>query len=775
MKFDFKLGIKLAIAFFCIAFLSISIIGFMAYFKGKNSLEKESFNRLTAVREMKSLEIEDYFKDVQNQIVTFSEDHMIIDALTSFKYGYDNLQIEMQIDSINELELNEELFYYYEYVFMEALSQNAEIEDKVPSDYYPKDLKSRILQKHYILNNPNEVGSKHYLESAKTGTTYDKAHEKYHPLIRNYCEKFGYYDIFLVDDETGHILYTVYKEVDLGASLLKGAYKETNIAEAFLAARDLNEEEAVKLVDFEPYDPSYGNHASFIASPIFKDGEKFGVLIFQMPIDRINEIMTNRHEWKNVGLGNSGETYIVSSDYTLRNQSRFFIEDKKNYLELLKETGTDEKTIKKIKNFNSTIGLQHIETEGTIAALDGQTDTKIFKDYRDVEVLSSYKPLDILGMHWAIMSEIDKDEAFAHVYDLRRNILIIVCGLLLAIIFVSLFVSRKITKPIKTLTYKAQELASGNLDVEIPHLGEDEIGVLSDSFSNMQHSIKDLVDELQDINHNLENKVEERTLELKAQKDVLEHQNKEILDSINYALRLQNAILPSQVKINKLIPNGFVLFLPKDIVSGDFYWMNEVGDEALVAAVDCTGHGVPGAMVSVVGANGLNRCIREFNLSKPSDILDQLTDLVIETFESEDHEVKDGMDCGLLSINFKEKKVQFAGANNPLWIHRKGAAEIEEIKGNKQPIGKFDHSVPFENHVVQLNEGDTVYIFSDGYADQFGGPRGKKMKYKTLKNFLIEAKNKPMEEVKELLINKFNDWKGDLEQLDDVCIIGVRF
>lgn len=747
----------------------------MAYYKGKNSLEKESFNRLTAVREMKSLEIEDYFKDVENQIVTFSEDHMVIDALTSFKEGYEHLQAEVVLDSVDQLELDEELYYYYEFVFLPELSKNAEINGKVPSDFYPSELRSRILQKHYIINNPNEVGSKHYMESAKTGTQYDQAHEKYHPLIRNYCEKFGYYDIFLVDDETGHILYTVYKEVDLGASLLKGAYKETNIAQAFLEARDLDEEEAVKLVDFEPYDPSYGNHASFIASPIFKDGEKYGVLIFQMPIDRINEIMTNRHEWKNVGLGNSGETYIVSSDYTLRNQSRFFIEDKKNYLEMLKKIDTDELTIQKIKNFNSTIGLQEIHTEGTDSALAGGTDTRIFKDYRGVDVLSSYKPLDILGMHWAIMSEIDKDEAFAHVYDLRRNILIIVFGLLIAIIFVSLFVSRKITKPIKTLTAKAQELASGNLDVQIPHLGEDEIGVLSDSFSNMQHSIKDLVDELQDINQNLENKVEERTLELKAQKDVLQIQNKEILDSINYALRLQNAILPSQAKVNKLLPDGFVLFLPKDIVSGDFYWMNQVGDEALVAAVDCTGHGVPGAMVSVVGANGLNRCVREFNLSKPSDILDQLTDLVIETFDSEDHEVKDGMDCGLLSINFKTKKVQFAGANNPLWIHRKDSEEIEEIKGNKQPIGKFDHSVPFENHEVQLNEGDTIFIFSDGYADQFGGPRGKKMKYKTLKNFLIEAKNAPMNEVKELLINKYNDWKGDLEQLDDVCIIGVRF
>lgn len=769
-----KINIKLGIAFFFIAFLSISIIGVMAYFKGKASLEKESFNRLTAVREMKSVEIEDYFNDINNQIVTFSEDHMIIEALWEFKRGFDTLTTEVQLSDSQIVKMEDDLTDYYNNVFLSKLNQNLEIDGTI-EEHLPKDLNSQILQSQYIINNPNEVGSKHYLDKAGSGTYYDKAHEIYHPLIRNYCEKFGYYDIFLVDDETGHVLYTVYKEVDLGISLIEGPYKHSNISKAFTAARDSEDEEFVKLVDFEPYHPSYNNHASFIASPIFHEGEKFGVLIFQMPIDRINEIMTNRHEWKDVGLGNSGETYIVSSDYTLRNQSRFFIEDQENYLKMLEELGTNPSTLQKIKNFKSTIGLQEAKTEGTEAALSGVTDTRIFKDYRGVEVLSSFKPLEILDMHWAIMSEIDKDEAFAHVYDLRRNIIIIVLGLLIAIVFISFFISKKITKPIKTLTVKAQELAAGNLDVDIPHLGEDEIGVLSDSFSNMQHSIKDLVDELQDINHNLELKVEERTAEIQTQKHMVEEKNKEIVDSINYALRLQKAILPSQQKIKTLLPDSFVLFLPKDIVSGDFYWMQKIGGKVLVAAVDCTGHGVPGAMVSVVGANGLNRCIREFSLKKPNKILDKLTEIVEDTFDNEDDDVKDGMDCALCSIDLEKRTVDFSGANNPLWILRDGAHDIEEIKGDKQPIGKFDFRQPFTDNTVQLGEGDCIYFFSDGYADQFGGERGKKMKYKTLKKILLENKHLSMDEQKLLLINKFMDWKGDLEQLDDVCIIGVRF
>jgi serine phosphatase RsbU (regulator of sigma subunit) len=763
---DLSIKIKLTLGFFVIAFSSITIIGVLAYYKGKKSLEEESFNRLTAVREMKATQIEDYFTDIHNQIITFSEDHTIIEAMHDLRLGFDTIAHEAAYSSEEQRWAEDRLKKYYHDEFLPRLNENVHILADF-DHHYPKHPSSIVLQDLYISNNPNEVGHKHYLSDAGDGSFYSKAHARYHPLIRSYLEKFEFYDIFLVDDKSGHIIYSVYKEVDFGTSLVDGPYANSNIGRAFREVRDSDDKDFVRLVDFEPYHPSYNAPASFIASPIFEGDEKVGVLIFQMPIKKINDIMTNRHEWADVGLGESGETYIVAGDYTLRNQSRFFIEDKENYFKMIEEIGTPESTITQIQNFESTVGLQTVKTIGTEEALSGKTNAKVFDDYRGVPVLSSYKPLQIQDMNWVIMSEIDRDEAFSHVYDLRRNIIIVFFGLLFSIVIASLIISRKISNPIKVLTAKAEELAGGNLDIEIEAVGKDEIGTLAHSFSHMQHNLSDLV-------HNLEDKVQERTQELQSQKEMVEEKNREIVDSINYALRLQRAIIPTEAKIKSVLPNSFVLFEPKDIVSGDFYWMNVVDNKILIAAIDCTGHGVPGAMVSVVGANGLNRCVKEFNLTQPAAILDKLTDLVKETFESGEDKVKDGMDGVLCSIDLENRLVEYAGAHNPLWIIRKGSDEVEEIKADKQPIGDFDLRKPFTNHEFQLGEGDLLYFFSDGYADQFGGPKGKKFKYKTLKNLLLELRDESMENQHNGLKETLNSWKGDLEQLDDICIIGVR-
>jgi len=765
-----KIGVKLMILFVVIASISISIIGYLSYEKGRVSLEQESFNRLTAVREIKAAQIEQYFHEIRSQVITFSEDHTVIDAMVEFKKTFNDISNDPGVDTIGH---NKKLHNYYTKEFLSRLNPNT---DEVVSvkEHWPQTLNARILQDIFISSNPNAVGAKHNLTSTTDTSAYGKAHEIFHPLIRNYQEKFGYYDIFLIDDSSGNIVYSVFKEVDYGTSLITGPYAHTNFGSVFKSAVGSDKKDFVSLVDFEPYHPSYNAPASFIASPIYDNNKKIGVLVFQMPIDKINDIMTNYHEWAEVGLGNSGETYITSDDYTLRNQSRFLIEDRKNYFKMIEEIGTDSSTIEKIKNFNSSIGLQQVKTEGTIAALKGEQDTRIFDDYRGVSVLSSFKPLEIEGMNWVIMSEIDEEEAFAHVYKLRNNIVTVFFILIVLIVIASYFFARKITKPIKKLTGYARTLARGDLDVDINIERSDEIGILALSFKSMQGSIKKLIGELKDINHNLEEKVKNRTKALQHQKELMEEKNKEIVDSINYAQRLQNAILPDMEKVKEGLPDSFILFKPKDIVSGDFYWMANKGGKVLIAAVDCTGHGVPGAMVSVIGSNGLYRCIKEFNLIQPAEILDKLTDLVIETFDSGGHEVKDGMDIALCLIDTEKNVVEYAGANNPLWYCKKGEEVVQEIKADKQPIGNFDYRKPFTNHVLQLDKGDSIYFFTDGFADQFGGEKGKKFKYKPFRNLLLSNMDKPMEVQKDIIDRQFEGWMGEYEQVDDVCVIGVK-
>jgi serine phosphatase RsbU (regulator of sigma subunit)/lipopolysaccharide biosynthesis regulator YciM len=261
-------------------------------------------------------------------------------------------------------------------------------------------------------------------------------------------------------------------------------------------------------------------------------------------------------------------------------------------------------------------------------------------------------------------------------------------------------------------------------------------------------------------------------IEITRQKEIIEERNNEVHESITYAKRIQTAILPPVKLVKSYLPESFILFRPKDIVSGDFYWIDKIDDKILFAAVDCTGHGVPGAMVSVVGNNGLNRALKEFGLVSPKLILDKLNELVEETFSKSESEVKDGMDISLCCLNLSSRLLHWSGANNPLWIHRNGNLEL--IKGDKQPVGAFEYRKPFTEHSFQLNKGDLIYIFTDGFADQFGGENGKKYKYKQLQEILLSGSSKEMSEQHRILNSAFDTWKGDLDQVDDVCIIGVR-
>jgi len=262
--------------------------------------------------------------------------------------------------------------------------------------------------------------------------------------------------------------------------------------------------------------------------------------------------------------------------------------------------------------------------------------------------------------------------------------------------------------------------------------------------------------------------------EVELQKDIVDEKNREITDSIRYAKRLQEAILPPARVVKEYLDNSFILYKPKDIVAGDFYWMETKGDLILIAAADCTGHGVPGAMVSVVCSNALHKAVNEDKLLEPGEILDSARKQVVQRFNRETDEVKDGMDIALCSLNTKTNELKYAGANNPLWILRKGGAEMEEIKASKQPVGMSDHTNPFITHSTILNESDTFYLFSDGYADQFGGDKGKKMKTRSFKELLLSLHDQPMDVQKSRIDDAFEVWKGDLEQIDDVCVIGVR-
>ncbi len=764
-----KIGVKITVTFFAIAFLSMLVIGVISYKRAKSSLEKQSFEKLTAVREMKASQIQDYFKIIQDQLSTSAENPMMIEAMREFKNGYNSIRQELKIDDEKLNALKEKSNNYFNAEVLPRLNKNMEVKT-VLEEEVSHCAEAVILQNLYIYDNPNNIGVKHKFMRSNDESSYTKAHAKYHPVIKNFLEKFGYYDVFLIDNKTGNIVYTVYKEVDFASCLKDGPYRNTNLASAFKAVKDAKDKTEIRLVDYEPYHPSYNAPSSFIAAPIFDGEEEIGVLVFQMPIDRINDIMTNKQQWVKVGLGTTGETYIVAEDYTLRNQSRFLIEDSTNYFKMLADLNVDPKTISKIKNFNSTIGLQEVKTEGTEEALRGVSDTRIFNDYRGVSVLSAFKPLDILNVHWVMLSEIDEAEAFAETTVLRNNIILAFVISLLFVFAASYFVSREITRPLKELTVDAQELGNGNMDIEIPTGRKDEIGTLADSFKKMQTSIAKLIGDLRHINHTLEEKVEERTMEVVKQKNVIEEKQKEIVDSIMYAKRIQTTILASEAFLNKNLPEHFVYFKPKDIVSGDFYWATLKDDRFYLAVCDSTGHGVPGAFMSLLNISFLNEGITQKIIEQPNEIFNHVRKRLIKNISKEGG--KDGMDGILLCIDKKTGQYTYSAAHNKPIVVSDGA--IIEYHADKMPIGIGVREDDFTHQVLPLKKGDILYLYTDGYADQFGGPKGKKFKYKQLHEVLLNNSHLSMAEQKKIISSTFDSWKGELEQIDDVCVIGIK-
>ncbi len=266
--------------------------------------------------------------------------------------------------------------------------------------------------------------------------------------------------------------------------------------------------------------------------------------------------------------------------------------------------------------------------------------------------------------------------------------------------------------------------------------------------------------------------IAQQKLLAEQQKSIIEDKQHEIIDSITYALRLQQAILPPLDFINSNLAHNFIVYKPKDIVAGDFYWAECVDDLFYIAAADSTGHGVPGAMVSVVCSNALNRSLKEFGLRKTGAILDKTRELIIETFSKSNAEIKDGMDISLLCISKTEKKAYWSGANNALWFVQNN--ELLVIKPDKQPVGNVEHIHAFTTHEIEEIEDITFYLFTDGFADQFGGEKGKKYKSKQFSELLLTNSNLPMNEQAKLVEQTFMDWKSNLEQVDDVCVIGVK-
>ena len=478
---------KVMLVLLVVSLGSAAVMGLLTWQRARTILTQRIFAQLTSVRASKAAEIESYFQFMYSQVETLAEDRMIVSAMREFDQSFDQLNVDTEPLSDT---WQQALRTYYNDEFFPRLSKNI---DGTPifDIYNPGGRAAQVLQYQYIAINPHPVGSKDNLLQPEDDTPYSIVHRRYHHIFRNLVSSFGYYDLFLIDHQTSEIVYSVFKETDFATSLDTGPYARSNFAEVIDKVQKNPEPGAVQIVDFAPYRPSYGAPAAFFASPIYADGQQVGILAVQLPVDRINSVLTGRQNWENEGLGQTGEVYLVGADLLMRSISRFLIEDPTGYRQALRDVGTPEAIIETIGRLETSILLQSVETDGAKAAQQGKSGTQIIDDYRGVPVLSSYAPLKIKGVDWVILSEMDLAEAYAPLTNLQGYILITAVILAFLVTLIAVVAANSLVRPISLLVEDSHKIISGELDqTELHPTTQDELSLLVDAFNEINRSLR---------------------------------------------------------------------------------------------------------------------------------------------------------------------------------------------------------------------------------------------------------------------------------------------
>jgi methyl-accepting chemotaxis protein len=483
IRFLHSLRTRLVIWFLAVSVIPLILVGVISYTRARSALEDEARNKLLAVRDNKASQITNYVGFLAGQVRTLSEDVMVVEAMKEFKTAFHGLEEELEPTPEQIEDWRAKTRQYYEGEFMPKYRNDAGQEVSLDA-IWPQGTDTHIAQYLYIADNPNPLGSKEELDAASDGSAYSQLHAKYHPVIRDYLRTFGYYDIFLVDPDTGHIVYTVFKELDYTTSLLTGPYKDTNFARAFRRAAEADDPDFVALEDFEPYGPSYEAAASFIASPIYDGDEKVGVLIFQMPVDEINSIMM-----ASAGLGESGETFLFGPDKRMRSHSRHVADGEP-----------------------TTMLNQEVDNASVTSALEGGSDITVVDGWRGNEVFSAYTPLPPVGddgeamdlpvlasLGWGLVAEESTEEAMAAANGML-GLMIALLGLgAIAVGSIAFLVASAISKPIMRLSRAASQVAEGDVTQEIDVYSKDEVGVLAGAFRDLIGYLKGIAQGAQRI------------------------------------------------------------------------------------------------------------------------------------------------------------------------------------------------------------------------------------------------------------------------------------
>ncbi|MGL4473738.1 MAG: methyl-accepting chemotaxis protein [Shewanella sp.] len=479
------------------------IVSWRNYVQSEDAITNRASEQLLSIREIKKEEIEAYFATIASQVTTMASSPMIQEAMKGFSQSFADFGQQAYGNYDNQVS---SLTAYYDNDFSQQYRKlNQDHDSNASAKLTQLSDNAKLVQTAYIASNTNPLGEKNKLNATNDDTDYTKFHTKYHPNINEFLQAFGYYDVFLVDRE-GNVVYSVFKELDFATNLVSGPYADSGLGKVF--KRALAEPGKVVLEDFAKYYPSYENAASFIATEIHDASGAIGVLIFQMPVDYINGIMTFHQHWKNSGLGDSGQVYLVGADGLLRSQNRFLLENKDSYLQAMRQSNASADTIANLSAKNTAIGIQAVDTPSARRALKGENGVEIIKDFRNNNVISAFGTMHVLGLEWAILSEIDEAEAVQDLQQLKTSTyqtLALVClVLLLVALVVGTIIGRSIAGPIVATIDKISLIsANKDLSTRLDTNTGGELGKLSHGLNQFFSEIQSLLGQSDNTSKNI--------------------------------------------------------------------------------------------------------------------------------------------------------------------------------------------------------------------------------------------------------------------------------
>jgi PAS domain S-box-containing protein len=530
-----KIKYRILVYFIILGIIPLGIILLIEYYNYLDVLRNRSFNQLKTTREIKSREIENYFFNTNREVALLAQSQNVIEAMKAFKKSF---------HSLNQKKLPDKYVNQLTKYYLTDFRNKVRTPDSNAinfSSLVPTDPASILLQTEYVSKTKTLPGY----------NPYQSVHEKYHKFFSDFTKISGYYDLLMIDDESGHVIYSVEKEIDFGTNLLNGPHSKSNIAKLYKKVRDSAAKQPM-LCDFERYLPSFLAPASFIAMPVYDGTQKIGTLIFQIPIDKLDGITTDKKNWRKEELGETGECYVVGSDCKLRTNSRFIIEKPKEFFKTMERSSYDKSQIELMKYYKTTVLFQTRCSYSVNDVSKDQTGLMITKDYRGIDVMSASALLNIPGVKWFIVAEMDVSEVFASVYAYRLNSFFVVGIVFVILLVVAFFIARSIYNPIKILVYGAKELGKGNLNVQLDIKNKDEFGLLAKAFNTGVNALKNDRTEILESALYKERKLNE---ELALREEELTSNEEELRQSIESQSKLLDKILIKEANVSALINN----------------------------------------------------------------------------------------------------------------------------------------------------------------------------------------------------------------------------